>query len=361
MCLVFWKYSHEEDSSIEEDEFDNTYRLILVFNRDEAFHRPTQPACFWEDFPDVIGGYDKMEGRPSYGTWLGMSKSGRIAMLTNYQEANPPIKPLGRGALTKSFLTTSVLPEDYCASLKDEMDNYGGFNLIVGDLCQPSSFWYISNKAKHFHKKGAMNINGGVHGLSNALLDTPWPKLNIVKEKLKDVDTNEFSDEEELIATLLQISSSRERCAEEDVPDTGLPLHLAQALSSVFVHLKEEEIDPFRKNFPTGYGTMSQTVILVKHSGEVTFVERAICSIDNMGPEMETEMDVGQGCWSTNKFSFRMSGNGCNTREGDDDDEEEENGDRMEVGEEDDNDDEEEMEGEDEEEEMEGEEEQQQQ
>src|SRR5215510_14082640 len=128
MCLILFAYRAHP-----------AYRLVVAANRDEWFSRPTAPAAFWPDAPDVFAGRD-LEQR---GTWLGVSRGGRFAALTNYRDpaSNRPDAP-SRGALVSAFLRSQVPPIQYLERLSDESARYNGFSLLVGDL---DSLAYYSN------------------------------------------------------------------------------------------------------------------------------------------------------------------------------------------------------------------------
>src|SRR5688500_9517364 len=142
------------------------YPLIVAANRDEAYGRPSAPAAFWADEPGICAGRDLDFG----GTWLGVSRSGRFAAITNYRQGIPrPPGKRSRGALTRGFLAGQDAPEAYLAAVERDADFYNGFSLIVG---VPGSLWFYSNRGAR-----PSRIEPGVHGLSNHLLDEPWPKV----------------------------------------------------------------------------------------------------------------------------------------------------------------------------------------
>jgi len=148
-------------------------RLIVAANRDEYFGRPAAPAAFWDDHPNVLAGRDLEAG----GTWLGVTLDGRFAALTNYR--NPADMKTGapsRGALVSDFLTGRAAPEDYARQLEKRAMDYNGFSLLVADA---QSMFFFSNRGGP-----ATRVAPGVHGLSNHLLDTSWPKVEKAKAKL---------------------------------------------------------------------------------------------------------------------------------------------------------------------------------
>src|SRR5882724_7114577 len=150
------------------------YPLILAGNRDERHARASAPAGFWSDAPAVLAGRDLEAG----GTWLGITTTGRYAIVTNYREGLDPAKaPRSRGALTADFMRGDATPEQYLRSVEPQAQEYGGFNLMCGDR---DSFWYLSNRGG-----SAARVAPGIHGLSNHLLDTSWPKVETAKARLK--------------------------------------------------------------------------------------------------------------------------------------------------------------------------------
>ena len=155
MCLILFAYRSLPD-----------YRLVLAANRDEFYDRPTRHVAFWDDAPEILAGRDLKAG----GTWMGITKKGRFAAITNYRDSGMTIENApSRGDLVKDFLIGKSRPHDYLESLQNKGQDYNGFNLIIGD---GNELFYYSNRDGNIH-----NIEPGVHGLSNHLLNTPWPKV----------------------------------------------------------------------------------------------------------------------------------------------------------------------------------------
>ena len=167
------------------------YRLVLAANRDESFCRPTASATYWEVAPQILAGRDLEAG----GTWLGVTTTGRIAAITNYRERPGPGTSLpSRGGLVAAFLSGGMSRDDYRQILEREGRHYGGFNLIVGDH---TGFSYWSNRGA-----AVAHISPGCHGLSNHLLDTPWPKVIAARGGLERLLRSE-GDAQEALFTLL--------------------------------------------------------------------------------------------------------------------------------------------------------------
>jgi uncharacterized protein with NRDE domain len=222
------------------------YKLIIAANRDEFYERPAAAAAFWEDYPMVLAGKDLKAG----GTWLGITKGGRVAAITNYrsglsQKENSP----SRGDLTKNFLISDISPRDYYEKIKKNAGDYNKFNLVFGTT---DELFYYSNVTGVFEKIGT-----GVSGLSNCLLDTPWPKVNTSKLKLQGL----LSGEPET-SPLLAILSDPTKFPDNLLPDTGIPVELERYLSAVFIKTPV-------------YGTRASTIIKISYENEVHFVEES--------------------------------------------------------------------------------------
>lgn len=223
------------------------YPLIVAANRDEFYERPTAQAHFWGDEAGTLAGLDLERG----GTWLGVTLKGRIAAVTNYREPGRKIEDaLSRGLLVSGFLQGDEEPVRYLSNLSATASSYNGFNLIVGTaerLC------YFSNRGA-----GPQEISAGVHGLSNHLLNTAWPKVERGQQALAEL----LKQEEPLsIEAVFGILADDARAQDEALPETGVGLELERVLSPLFIK-------------STVYGTRSSTVVLFNRLGEVTFVER---------------------------------------------------------------------------------------
>ena len=163
MCLIFISLNDHPD-----------YRLIVAANRDEFYERKTHPAQFWNDHTNILGGRD-LEAN---GTWMAMAKNGKISMVTNYRDLqNLKKQAPSRGQLVADYLVNGDRPEGYLKEVESKGKNYNGFNLIVGT---PNELFYYSN-----YKNGIEKISDGLHGLSNHLLNTSWPKVEWGKEKME--------------------------------------------------------------------------------------------------------------------------------------------------------------------------------
>ncbi len=239
MCTLFFAYKVHEK-----------YPLIFMGNRDEFYDRPSRPAHFWDDDNSILAGLDVQEN----GSWTGITKSGHFAFLTNYRDFSmQKDKTISRGHLVRDFLIYKPFPERYCeiVSLKD--DQFNPFNLVVGDMHALS---YYSNMDHQVHI-----LPPGIYGLSNHLLNTPWPKVATGKMVLKSIiDRHEQIEPE----SLFHILDDRTRAPDDMLPDTGIGIDMERPLSSTFIEIPSKN-----------YGTRFQTVILVDENMHVIFLERS--------------------------------------------------------------------------------------
>ena len=224
-----------------------TYPLILLTNRDEYYERPSASAHFWDEAPSVLAGKDLRAG----GTWLGITRKGRIGAVTNYRDpASIKQGAPSRGRLVSDFLLGQLGPEEYIDKLDGEAGKYNGFNLVVG---QKGQYYWYSNRGE-----GVRSLSAGIYGLSNHLLDTPWPKV----AKSKDALVHLLSEQEDpSLEELFLILTDHTIAGDEDLPDTGVGLEWERILSPVFI------VSPT-------YGTRSSTVMLIDADNRVTFVEK---------------------------------------------------------------------------------------
>ncbi|WHZ32632.1 NRDE family protein [Desemzia incerta] len=234
----------------------DTYKFIFAANRDEAYLRPTTSAHFWPEYPNLLAGQDDVQK----GTWLGITKKGKFAALTNCRQssADPSIEAgstkmftTSRGTLVKEFLISSQTADEYAAHLVETRNQYDGYNLIFGNILD-GHFLHYNNF------DGSLSpVSSGTHGLSNATLNTPWPKVKKVTAGLNQVQGSQM----EISEQLFNLFADTEMAKKEELPDTGLPIEFEEAASAVFIRTKE-------------YGTVGTTVILVDQQNEVTFTER---------------------------------------------------------------------------------------
>jgi uncharacterized protein with NRDE domain len=232
MCLIVfaWRPGHPQP-------------LIVAANRDEFYARPSLPLAHWEDRPGLYAGRDLKAG----GTWLGIGREGRFAALTNIR--NPQLAQGGpsRGELVADFLHGQQTPEDYLHSLSKQAGEYAGFNLLLGNAQQ---LWHFNQQQGE-----ARPLAEGLYGLSNADLDTPWPKLQRAKAALSDCLADTHTD------VLLNLLSDHRAADDHELPDTGVGLPLERLLSSMFIA-------------SPSYGTRASTALIVHADGMRQIAER---------------------------------------------------------------------------------------
>lgn len=235
MCLILLAWHAHPD-----------YPLVVAANRDEFFVRPSAPAAFWPESPQLLAGHDLEAG----GTWLGVSRQGHFSALTNYREGRKPRSNApSRGALVADFLTDGNDPERYLARLAARGGDYNGFNLFVGD----------GGRLGYYSNRGAAPrwLTPGIYGVSNHLLDTPWPKLTTAKSAFSSA-LNELPAS----AAFFDLLADQEIVADAHLPETGVPLAWERILSAVFVNSPD-------------YGTRASTLLSIDKNGLVTLTERS--------------------------------------------------------------------------------------
>jgi uncharacterized protein with NRDE domain len=229
------------------------YRLLLVANRDEFHAREATPLAWWKDHhaPDVLAGRDLQEG----GAWLGVSRSGRMAAVTNVRGPDAAVrKPLSRGQLVADFLKGAETASAYSDRLEHEAQGYGGFNLLIYD---GTELRYLSNRPRFLWE----DVAPGVHALSNAQLDTPWPKARAAHAAMDRVVSRAEPDEAADEALLLATMGARTAAPDEALPLTGVSLEMERLLSPPFIQTP-------------AYGTRCTSLVRIGLDGHVRFLER---------------------------------------------------------------------------------------
>jgi uncharacterized protein with NRDE domain len=224
------------------------YRLIVAANRDEFHARPTAPMAVWRDAPQILAGRDLS----AQGTWLAVDRQRRFAIITNFRDvqARRPEAP-SRGGLIPGWLRHSLAPAAYLAQLEPAAQGYAGFNLLLNDA---DSLYYASNRTPRFSQA----LPPGVYGLSNLLLDTPWPKLTRVREKFEQWLTTPETGSEPLFAML----ADRTRSLPVAPPGARpLPAEWVEVLSSPFV------VHP-------AFGTRCSTLVMIGYDDSLFVQER---------------------------------------------------------------------------------------
>ena len=251
MCLIAFAYNVHP-----------SYRLILAANRDEFYERPSSSADFWKDNPDVLAGRDLKNG----GTWLGITRDGKFAAVTNYRD--PSTLKSGapsRGKIVSDYLIGNHNVENYLNIVSSKVFQYNSFNLLLGD---DNGLFVFSSRGEQ------QKLKPGIYGLSNHLLNTPWPKVVRSRRMLKAALEKKGDD---LEAKLFDLLADRRVPPDDKLPSTGIGLEWERLLSSIFI---ESPI----------YGTRSSTVLLIGKNRRVRFVEKVF--------------DGQKEPWIASRFSF---------------------------------------------------------
>ncbi len=235
MCLIVFAYKQHPE-----------YDLIFAANRDESYERPTREACFWNSHPHILAGKDLQAG----GTWMGITQQGAFAALTNYRD--PSIKrenPPSRGQLVLNYLKRNGDSKSYLENIHKRADQYMGFNLLAGTNRRLA---YYSNQQKEIKL-----LEPGLYGLSNHLLDTPWPKTERAKKQLEQIIQDETLSEK----ALFELLADDREAPDDKLPNTGIPKEAEKKISPIFIKTEN-------------YGTRCSTLLLIRKDGRVTFTER---------------------------------------------------------------------------------------
>jgi uncharacterized protein with NRDE domain len=256
MCLLVFAWRSHPD-----------YPLVLLANRDEFYARRTRPAAWWGQAVSLLAGHDEEAG----GTWLGITRRGRFAAITNVRaptERNPHAP--SRGALVLSALQAPQPASEWLGAHAVKMGAYNGFNLLAGDVLpgdhdvNGSALHYYSNRLD----EPPHALAPGIYALSNAFLDTPWPKVTRAVAQFACTLAGGVT-----IGALVRLMESRDEARDWELPSTGVPLDWERALSAIQI----------RAN---GYGTRTTTLLTVRSDSLVTFFER---TFDTTDPERWTD------------------------------------------------------------------------
>ncbi|UCG38156.1 MAG: NRDE family protein [bacterium] len=241
------------------------YPLIVAANRDEFYRRPTRQAGFWDDHPEVLAGRDLKHG----GTWMGITRSGRFATVTNYRQAAGHMDhALSRGLMVRDYLVGGTQAASFAEGINSRKDAYNGFNLLLGDM---EGLLYLSNR-----KQGPEKVSHGVHALSNHLLDTPWPKVVRSLEAFQRAILNpDLRDK----GPLLEVLADRTPAPDEELPETGFGTEWERILSPVFI-------------VSESYGTRTSTAITVDRNARVSFEERSFRYPGDRGHAVEFQFQL---------------------------------------------------------------------
>lgn len=260
------------------------YPLVLAANRDEFYARSTRPASWWGQSVALLAGRDEEAG----GTWLGVTRGGRVALLTNVRapsERNPHAP--SRGAIAVSALQSPQPAAQWLREQAPRMGAYNGFNLLVAEPGVASGatprLMYYTNRRNH----GPRTLVPGIYGLSNAFLDTPWPKVVRAVGAFACALAGRADAD-----SLLALMADRRPVHDSELPSTGVPLEWERALAPIQI----------RAN---GYGTRSTTVVTVRRDGVVNFLER---SFDAESPEVHRDRHFEFTLDGVSVPSARLSG-----------------------------------------------------
>ena len=233
MCLLAIAFNQRPDIS-----------LAVCSNRDEFYQRPTLPMHWWRDMP-VLAGRDKQEG----GTWMGLSRSGRFAAVTNFRDFTKPgfheARPKSRGNLVTDFLCSQGSAQSWADSVLGDFDLYGGFNLLIYDGEQ---LLYLNNFNNQIR-----SLEPGTYALSNHLLDSPWPKVDYARQQLRQT-LDKQSSSQQMLDDLLGLLEQNQTYPDHLLPSTGVPADWEKRLSSAFIVAED-------------YGTRASTSIVLSSSG----------------------------------------------------------------------------------------------
>ncbi|MEJ2531211.1 MAG: NRDE family protein [Halioglobus sp.] len=237
MCLLI--IAHQSDPR---------YPLVVAANRDEFHARPTAASAFWPEHPGLLAGRDLEQG----GTWMGITRTGRFAAITNYRDPSRTAPaPRSRGELPLQFLTGDASPAAFLRDVAGRADGYAGFNLLLGD---PQGLWYFSNSRTA--GDSPQRLQPGIYGLSNAQLDTPWPKVILGKQRLQTLLESGSLDHNELAAVV----GDKRLADPEELREHGMGNGMDHLLSAQFII--------------TGtYGTRASTTLWITEDGQASWRE----------------------------------------------------------------------------------------
>jgi uncharacterized protein with NRDE domain len=222
------------------------FPLVIATNRDEFFDRPASRLAWWtpaEGGPAILGGRDLDSG----GTWLGLTTQGRLGLVTNVrdQRVKDPAAP-SRGQIVPEWLAARERVDRFW--MRTALRGYSGFNLIAADFAAGECFWGSNQAAQ------PLRLERGVYGLSNAALDTPWPKVTALKARLGEALAADSVDA--LSGLLFSALGDRSLAAEDALPQTGLPRDRERELSAAFIRTPDQR-----------YGTRCSTLVIAERSG----------------------------------------------------------------------------------------------
>ncbi|PID42977.1 MAG: hypothetical protein CSB48_07765 [Proteobacteria bacterium] len=250
MCLIVFAYRYHPE-----------FELIMAGNRDEFFHRPSRSAFFWGKDNRIYAGRDEEQG----GTWFGVNKSGHVSAVTNYRKPGEKDYPCSRGHLVSDFLDANTRCPTYTQGLT--MQDYAGFNLVLKDA---HGMYYLSNRLcdpenTEDRTPGAIELKPGIYGLSNHLLDTPWPKVEKSRlrfSRIVDTSIQEEKGVQTIWTEIAQLFTDSQPAPKAQLPQTGVPRDIELLLSPIFI----------KGHY---YGTRATTLVTVSYKGKISFFEQS--------------------------------------------------------------------------------------
>jgi uncharacterized protein with NRDE domain len=250
MCLIAVAWQTHAD-----------FPLALAANRDEFHQRPSAPADWWDGAHEVFGGRDLSHG----GSWLALSRKGRLAAVTNVRRMIPPDPAApSRGELVRGFVNGELSADQYSRQLEQTSERYAGFNLLLYDGAQ---LLFCTNQSSF----ESLRLGPGIHVLSNATLDTPWPKSQRLRRAMQAFVNQRVASRNLLFSAL----ADSEPAADPELPNTGVGTELERFLSPPFIRGEH-------------YGTRCSSVITISNEGHAEFAER------RFGPDGEFQGETRQ-------------------------------------------------------------------
>ncbi|XP_065840212.1 transport and Golgi organization 2 homolog [Oscarella lobularis] len=274
MCIVFWGLDSPNGTQ--------PFRFVLVANRDEYLNRAAIPAHYWK-------------GRCEGGTWLGITRSGRLATVTNLRQSNN-LPPKSRGALVADFLKDDDLsPIDYAKKVAVEEDDYAGFNLLLVDIKSTSAVYSTNSGILRSKEKLQKLKPGEAYGLCNEWLNCPTKKVSQGRIAFENILQSNLS-RDRLINALLDLASDRTQHYPDDpltILPSYYPLKLRRQCSSIFI----DTLLLRNNDLTSAVGTRTTTVVVVGKDDHATFVEKT----------MQKPIDLGKYEWNTQRFDFELN------------------------------------------------------
>lgn len=272
MCLILFAWKSHPD-----------YPLVVAANRDEFYERDTESMAWWPEYPNLLAGRDRADVLGSPGTWLGFTKTGRFAALTNVRapsEKNPDART--RGELSLMYLTNTQRPREFIEVNAKRFQQYNGFNLLMADLSDPENaeMHWVSNRMMMGQNLRPRKVfpdqalSPGVYGLSNAMLDTPWPKVNhrvAAFAQALAMDHGQLNNADQY----LKLLADTHVASDHELPNTGVNRDWEKALSSAFIKTPS-------------YGTRSSTLLRIRKDGHFEMVERRFDASGTVGHDVIT-------------------------------------------------------------------------